>query len=420
MKERFLIKGKWPITKAQIFCVAGGILLYVVLEFSSVSDRQNVFTGGGLKRAGPGQGESLYEIEVEGLNEENANKKMVVEVPVRERHYTEKEADSLFNGLETELKAEMLLENTSLDNIRSNLNLITRLDAYGLMIRWETSDYDLVNSLGTVNNEDLPDSGTEIQITAVVSDGVYQHEYLFHGMVFPPSFSTEEKRKEAFRKWVNQIDEKQQTTDALILPEKFGNQTLTYFLPRENSYRILPLLGVILAVLLHVKTEVEKQKKAKQKEQQLLLDYSEVVSKLVVYVGAGFTVRGAWERIALGYEDLLKKGKRSIRPAYEEMIITTTQLKSGFSEGRAYSEFGRRCGLQPYIKLAALLEQSQKNGSKQLRNALELEMVSAFEQRKNAARKMGEEAGTKLLIPLLLMLAVVMVMIVVPAFLAFY
>ena len=51
--------------------------------------------------------------------------------------------------------------------------------------------------------------------------------------------------------------------------------------------------------------------------------------------------------------------------------------------------------MQPYIKLAALLEQSQKNGSKQLRNALELEMVSAFEQRKNAARKMGEEAGTQ-------------------------
>ena len=47
-------------------------------------------------------------------------------------------------------------------------------------------------------------------------------------------------------------------------------------------------------------------------------------------------------------------------------------------------------------------------------------MVTAFEQRKNLAKKLGEEAGTKLLLPLFLMLGVVMVMMVVPAFLAFY
>ena len=46
--------------------------------------------------------------------------------------------------------------------------------------------------------------------------------------------------------------------------------------------------------------------------------------------------------------------------------------------------------------------------------------MTAFEQRKNLAKKLGEEAGTKLLLPLFLMLGVVMVMMVVPAFLAFY
>ena len=70
--------------------------------------------------------------------------------------------------------------------------------------------------------------------------------------------------------------------------------------------------------------------------------------------------------------------------------------------------------------MSALLEQSRKNGGKQLRTSLELEMVSAFEQRKNYAKKLGEEAGTRLLFPLLMMLGVVMIMIVVPAFLEFY
>ncbi len=47
-------------------------------------------------------------------------------------------------------------------------------------------------------------------------------------------------------------------------------------------------------------------------------------------------------------------------------------------------------------------------------------MISAFEQRKNMAKRLGEEAGTKLLFPLFLMLGVVMAMIVLPAFLSFY
>ena len=76
--------------------------------------------------------------------------------------------------------------------------------------------------------------------------------------------------------------------------------------------------------------------------------------------------------------------------------------------------------LQPYLKLAGLLEQNRKTGTKNLRQLLLLEMTDAFEQRKNLARRQGEEAATKLLIPLFLMLGVVMVIVVVPAFLTFY
>ena len=39
-----------------------------------------------------------------------------------------------------------------------------------------------------------------------------------------------------------------------------------------------------------------------------------------------------------------------------------------------------------------------------------------FEERKDFAKKLGEEAGTKMLAPMFLMLGVVLVIIVVPAF----
>ena len=43
----------------------------------------------------------------------------------------------------------------------------------------------------------------------------------------------------------------------------------------------------------------------------------------------------------------------------------------------------------------------------------------AFEERKNTAKKAGEEAGTKLLLPMVMMLCVVMLMILLPAFITF-
>lgn len=413
-------KRRLPFTIAQAACVAGGLVLYAVLELPSGLGRQTLLESGGLKRAGPGQGETSYEILVSGLDRENREKKIPVKIPVRERRYTDAEAENLFDRIFPELKEQLLGENESLEEVRRNLNLRNSLGDYGFRIIWESENPELIDSFGTVHNEGIAEDGEITWLRAIVTDGRHERRYDMKVSVYPPFFTPEEKMAAAFEAWAGQMDLEQQTKDRLNLPPVYDGQNLTYCQPKEKDYRIFPVLGILLAALLHIKEGIDKQKKAKKREQQLLFDYSEVVAKLVVYIGAGLTVRGAWERITAGYEEAVRQGKRSRRPVYEEMLKTAGQLGSGMAEGQAFSEFGRRCGLQSYRKLTALLEQNRKTGSRQLRPALELEMVTAFEQRKNLAKKLGEEAGTRLLLPLLLMLGVVMVMIVVPAFLAFY
>lgn len=152
----------------------------------------------------------------------------------------------------------------------------------------------------------------------------------------------------------------------------------------------------------------------------MMLDYSEIVSKLMIFIGAGMTVSLAWERIALDYEKMKAAGRKETRFAYEELCTTYYHVKSGIPEGRAYRDFGRRTGLGCYLKLSGLLEQNRKTGMKNLKVLLDAEMEDAFEQRKNLAKKLGEEAGTKLLLPLFMMLGVVMVMIMVPALMSMY
>ena len=109
---------------------------------------------------------------------------------------------------------------------------------------------------------------------------------------------------------------------------------------------------------------------------------------------------------------------------YRESLINELQhskhnFEIGMAEGRVYYELGRRLKLPCYIKILTLLEQNVTKGSKGLVEILEQEERNALEERMNLAKKSGEEAGTKILGPMILLLIIVMLMIMIPAFLSF-
>ena len=148
----------------------------------------------------------------------------------------------------------------------------------------------------------------------------------------------------------------------------------------------------------------------------MLKDYPDIVSKLIVFIGAGLSVRQSWEGIVKDYESENKEK----RTAYEEMAKSLARLKTGTQENVVYKEFGRSCLLRQYMKLASLLEQNRKSGISTLSTLLGMESQSAWEERLNLAKREGEELNTKLLLPLFMMLLIVMMMIIVPALLIFY
>ena len=95
-------------------------------------------------------------------------------------------------------------------------------------------------------------------------------------------------------------------------------------------------------------------------------------------------------------------------------------MDSGISEAETYRRFGERCGQVKYKTLSTLLIQNLQKGSRYLSDLLEKEAVEAWEERKRKARVLGEAAATKLLLPMILMLLVVMAVIMLPAGLSFY
>lgn len=174
-------------------------------------------------------------------------------------------------------------------------------------------------------------------------------------------------------------------------------------------------LGIAAALCLFLKEKSDEKEVKKRWEDQMILDYPELLSNFVVLTGAGYPVRQAWKKQVVDAEN---KKTVHLHPVYREMRTALNQMETGTPEIRAYGEFGRRIGLGCYIKFASLLGNSVSTGGKDLRRLLEEEMEAAFRQRKELALRKGEEASTKLLIPMFLMLGVVMVMVVAPAFLS--
>ena len=178
---------------------------------------------------------------------------------------------------------------------------------------------------------------------------------------------------------------------------------------------VLMLTGLAaIAIYVTKGTEIEKQRK--EREVQLAMDYCELINKLTLYMNAGMTLRNIFFKLMTEYEKHSGIRKQYL---YEEISMTCHEMQTGVSETDAYENFGKRCGLRQYVRLTALLNQNMKKGSNNLLVSLQQESRDAFETRKNMARRLGEEAGTKVLGPMMLMLGVVLVMIMIPAYLSF-
>ena len=162
----------------------------------------------------------------------------------------------------------------------------------------------------------------------------------------------------------------------------------------------------------------EVKKDIKNREEQLLLDHPAFINKVMLLLGAGLSLRYAIERIATEYERELKEGGEK-HYVYEELCVTMQELHDGVTETQAVESFGRRLKCMPYMRFSSLITQNLRKGAEGILLILEKEAYESMTERKQAALRAGEKAGTKLLFPMILMLGLVMAIIMVPAFMSF-
>lgn len=148
------------------------------------------------------------------------------------------------------------------------------------------------------------------------------------------------------------------------------------------------------------------EKKIQKRSDELLNDFSEIVSKLALLINAGMIMREAWDEVAYAGEGVI----------YQEMRRSCDEMQNGISEVEAIRRFGLRCIIPEIKKFSSTIIQGVEKGNRELALMLRTQSDEIWGMKQQRVKREGAKANTKLMIPMFIMFAGVLIMIVVPIF----
>lgn len=181
---------------------------------------------------------------------------------------------------------------------------------------------------------------------------------------------------------------------------------LSFALYGLTSEIIALLLGFMFSGLAYYYFGTVTKKKILKRSDEMIHDFSEVVSKLALLTNAGLILKEAWEVIAFEGEGVI----------YSEMQRAVEEMKNGVSDVDAIYSFGTRCMLPEIKKFTSTILQGITKGNRELSMMLQEQSKEVWQMKKQLVRREGEKASSKLLIPICIMFVGVLIMILVPIF----
>ena len=340
--------------------------------------------------------------------------KQDVELPVAARRMDRRELRKVLADRAGKLE-KMILGDMDAGHVDRDLTLPEKAGNPSVKISWDTSNAALMDWEGILGPE-VPPEGAEVKLTATLSIEEEEVEKEIKLKVYPRPMNDIEKLQQEVRNAVQEAND--ETEETVHLPENVGGKKAEWSQRQGNTGVILLLFGFLIAALYAYSKVRAGEKEAEKRDEEMLIDYPNIVSKLVLLLTAGMSLRKAFARIRTDYRDSLRHGAPK-RAGYEEIVRMSLEMEHGVSELVAYENMGKRCRVNVYRTFSTLLVQNLTKGGDEMAAILSREAQEAYEDRKKRARILGEEAGTKLLLPMLLMLAIVMAILMIPAFFAF-
>lgn len=364
----------------------------------------------GILRPEPGKGNVLAQVRVE-LGDEWK----VLPVEVGALEYEEKRIEELHAQAIQYLKTVLPGENKSLEQVTTDLFFPELFPETGGDIRWISDAPWLITTEGEVLNAELQDAETT-QITAEISYGSEVRCFSTVVTVYPAVYTGEEAVLKAVREELSAKETAGRTKERFYVPESVqGYRTEQVTEENYSAAGFFVLLAITVPLLLYSGYFGGIDTRRKERKELVESGYSEFITKLSLLMAAGISVRQAFGRLAEEYE----KNYGAKHVLARELKVTRQELDNGNSEAVVYEALGRRLGTLAYRRMASLLTQNASKGVQGMRMLLLQEARDVMAQDRAGIRQKGEQAGTRLLLPMMGLLVLVFAILLVPAFQSF-
>lgn len=396
-------------------------LIVLVLVLTGVLSAVCYFTGNRqeelvqIRRPENGEGSREIHLVAQVASGGGINHEMTVRITGRK--CSVEELPKLWEKAEKQIDAIVFKNNESADKVTKRLILPDEIAEMCMKISWTEIDSRYIYSDGSLNQQEI----TQPVITYLTAKLEYFDEveyYTFPLCIQPITRSDEELFEEQIKKELSASDAENSEEEYMTLPEEISGVKVNWNTEADSTWLKIIIIGVITAgLILPVKREEEKRQKQKR-ERELRKEYPNIIAKFVMLLTAGMTNKGAWTKMCSDYE-INDKRNGIEKAAYEEMLATRKQLDLGVPEQTAYEQFGRACRVREYQRFATLIANSLKRGNRDLLQTLQREAEESYATAMEEIKKSGEEAGTKLVIPMVGMLCIVIATVMVPAIISF-
>lgn len=172
-----------------------------------------------------------------------------------------------------------------------------------------------------------------------------------------------------------------------------------------------PVTGLVIALglglLLPWFALRDLEGKVQKRHNAIAMDMPELVNKIVILTGAGLTLQGALAKITNEmYSDKI---------LYKELAHTMAMIEAGESADAAFDHMSIKCNMAEMRRFIAIIIQNIHRGGSDVSSALKSIGDELWRSRKATALRVAEEASTKMLFPMMLMLFAVVLLVIAPA-----
>lgn len=355
-------------------------------------------------------GGSSYETTLRAETE-SGSQEIRVKVPARQ--YTASETAAFLKEAEDGLE-ELILGEKKGKGINQDLELPSSYPSLPVKLSWLSEDPLYLTSEGKLT-ERIPQEGVTVRLEAELSCQEETRLVYLSLRLFPK----QKTEKEALEEAVNEAILTEDASDEkLYLPEKIGDTYLTWSADAgETGIGVLVMLmGAAASAIYLLRQKKKPQEEKRQRYEKMMRDYPAIISKLLLLLGAGLSMRNAFFRISADYRRQYA-GDGIRREGYEAVEKVCRDMEHGIPETEAYRRLGEDAP-PSYRTFSVLIIQNLRLGGRDMPLILRREAENAFEERKKRARILGEQASSKLLFPMMGLLIIVFVILIVPAFVA--